>query len=156
GSGLLGVGTGHGWWDELRRKAREVESEVSGPYSGAVANTLFMLVMAYDDSTGRMFLRDDRLRVDWPGLGEQEQFAKASAKMLQIAEALGGTYLKDPIWTALTDHSLVSGHPLGGCAMADNADGGVVNHKGQVFNGGAVNADVHRGLYVMDGSVVPT
>jgi len=156
GSGLLGVGASHGWWDELRQKAREVESELSGPYSGAVANTLFLLVMAYDDSSGRMFLRDDRLRVDWPGLGQQEQFVRASAKMRQIAEALGGTYVKDPIWTNLTHYSLISGHPLGGCAMADNADRGVVNHKGQVFSGGAAGAEVHPGLYVMDGSVVPT
>ena len=87
------MGLVNGWWDELRQKARD---------SGAVANTLFLLVMAYDDSTGRMFLRDDRLRVDWPGLGQQEQFARASAKMRQIAEALGGTYVKDPIWTNLT------------------------------------------------------
>ena len=52
--------------------------------------------------------------------------------------------------------SMISGHPLGGCAMADGADSGVVNHKGQVFSGTISGSDVHAGLYVMDGSVVPT
>ena len=51
---------------------------------------------------------------------------------------------------------MISGHPLGGCAMADGADSGVVNHKGQVFSGTISGSDVHAGLYVMDGSVVPT
>lgn len=41
--------------------------------------------------------------------------------------------------------------------MATDRDSGVVNHKGQVFTGeaGASNTDVHEGLYVMDGSVMP-
>ena len=41
-----------------------------------------------------------------------------------------------------------------GCVMADGPDQGVVNDKGQVFDGGS--GAVHDGLYVMDGSVVPT
>ena len=77
GSGLLGVGASHGWWDELRQKAREVESELSGPYSGAVANTLFLLVMAYDDSTGRMFLRDDRVESGLAGSGATRAICKS-------------------------------------------------------------------------------
>jgi cholesterol oxidase len=154
-SKFLGAEASQGLWDELKGKALEVESELSGAYSGAVANTLFLLAMAYDDSMGRMLLRDDRLRVDWPGLGQQRQFARASDRMRQVSEAIGGTYVQDPVWSQLTGHSLISGHPLGGCAMADNADHGVVNHKGQVFSGIA-GADSHPGLYVMDGSVVPT
>jgi len=103
-----------------------------------------------------MVLRDDRLRVDWPGLGQQPQFATASDKIRGIAEALNGTYVQDPVWSKLTGHSMISGHPLGGCPMADSADRGVVNHKGQVFSGTISGSDVHAGLYVMDGSVVPT
>src|SRR5215472_1007818 len=152
-SKFLGDKANQGIWDELKQKAREVESELLGPYTGAITNTLFLLVMAYDDSAGRMFLHDDRLRVEWPGLGQQQQFAQASDKIRQIAEVLGGTYVQDPVWSKLTGHSMVSGHPLGGCVMADTAERGVVNHKGQVFSS---DGDVHAGLYVMDGSVVPT
>jgi cholesterol oxidase len=155
-SGFLGTEASQSLWNELKQKARAASSELAGPYTGAIANTLFLLCMAYDDSRGRMFLRDDRLRVDWPGLGQQPQFATASDKIRGIAEALGGTYVQDPVWSKLTGHSMISGHPLGGCPMADDAGRGVVNHKGQVFRGTAAGADVHAGLYVMDGSIVPT
>jgi cholesterol oxidase len=155
-SAFLGTEATRGLWDQLKQKARAAESELAGPYTGAIANTLFLLCMAYDDSQGRMVLRDDRLRLDWPGLGQQPQFATASDKIRRIAEALNGSYVQDPLWSKLTGHSMISGHPLGGCAMADGADRGVVNHKGQVFSGTISGSDVHAGLYVMDGSVVPT
>ena len=56
---------------------------------------------------------------------------------------------------------MVTVHPLGGCAMSDDPAYGVVNHLGQVFKGTCDsdnfgNASVHTGLYVADGSVVPT
>jgi cholesterol oxidase len=141
--------------ETIERVSREAQSELHGAHIGATANTLFMLLIAYDDSKGRMFLDHDRLRVDWPGLGNQPQFETASRRMRDVAAALGGIYIQNPIWNELTNHSTVTGHPLGGCVMAESADSGVVNHKGQVFSG-AFGQAVHPGLYVMDGSVVPT
>lgn len=46
----------------------------------------------------------------------------------------------------------VTVHPLGGCAMADDIDHGVVNAWGQVYRSGS---EVHRGLAVLDGAIVP-
>lgn len=58
-------------------------------------------------------------------------------------------------WNTLTNHNLITGHPLGGCVMADSATLlGVVNHRGQVYRGDAADA-VYEGPYVMDGAVVP-
>jgi cholesterol oxidase len=54
----------------------------------------------------------------------------------------------------LTGEDLVTVHPLGGCIMADTAEKGVVNHKGQVFSG-PNGSDVYEGLYISDGSVIP-
>ncbi len=50
--------------------------------------------------------------------------------------------------------SITLTHPLGGCVMAASADDGVVDEFGRVFD--SRTGGVHRGLYVADGSVVPT
>ena len=140
--------------ERARKAYLEIESDLLGAYTGAVRNTLNLILLAYDDSMGRMSLRHDRLRIDWPGLGDQVQFAQASELMRRVAYALGGEYIPNPIWNALTDHSLATAHPLGGCVMADDPDRGVVDHKSRVFTGDS-GGGVHEGLYVMDGSVVP-
>jgi cholesterol oxidase len=43
--------------------------------------------------------------------------------------------------------SLLSVHPLGGVAVAESPEDGVVDHTGQVFG--------HPGLFVADGSLYP-
>jgi cholesterol oxidase len=151
---LVGQDTDHGIWDTLREKAREVTSFLGGPYHGAMQNTQTYLVMTHEQSSGCMDLDGDRLRVSWPGVGDEPIFEKVSQRLFDVTKALGGTYVKNPLWTKLFKHHLVTVHPLGGCAMADSAATGTVNHKGQVFSG-ASGSDVHEGLYVSDGSVIP-
>jgi cholesterol oxidase len=141
--------------DAVRREYREIESKVLGPYTGATRNTSTLILLASDDSAGRMCLSDDRLRIEWPGLGDQPQWTQASQLLQRVSAALGGDYIPNPIWKELTHYTLATAHPLGGCVMADGPDRGVVNHKGQVFTGDA-DGGIHAGLYVMDGSVVPT
>ncbi|MEO6457826.1 MAG: GMC family oxidoreductase [Chloroflexia bacterium] len=153
-SGLLGEDTDAGADDSRRERGREVHSLVRGPYHGAVHNTQTYLVMTHDDSAGRMYLEDDRLRIDWPGVGKQPIFTQVNERLEEATRALGGTYLKNPLWTEWAKHDLVTVHPLGGCAMAESAERGVVNHKGQVFSG-ETGDGVHTGLYVCDGAVVP-
>jgi len=152
---LQGGHAGRGVLDAVEKEYLEAQSKLLGPYTGAVRNTLTLILLAHDDSMGRMSLKQDRLRIDWPGLGTQAQFEKASELLRRVALALGGDYIQNPTWNELTNHNLATAHPLGGCVMADNADGGVVNDKGQIFIGGP-GGDVHEGLYVMDGSVMPT
>lgn len=152
---LFGSQGSQGPWERITAKLREAQSKFFGAYTGATRNTETLILLARDDSMGRMFLNDDRLRIDWPGLGQQPQFEKGSDLMHRATLALGGTYLLNPIWNELTDHNLATAHPLGGCVMADDAGRGAVNHKGQVFSDQSGDA-VHEGLYVMDGSVVPT
>lgn len=140
--------------DKLEKAGQTFESNLLGAYTGAIQNTLFYLVISTDDAAGEMYLEDDRLRIRWRGLGEQSQFNQASELMKQATEALGGTYIPNPIWNELTNHNLITGHPLGGCVMADDAAYGVVNHRGQIFSDKEGNS-IHQGLYVMDGAVVP-
>jgi cholesterol oxidase len=151
---LIGVDTDRGIGDKLREKARELVSLFGGPYHGAMQNTQTYLVMTHEASSGCMRLVDDRVRVSWPGIGEEPIFEKVNQRLIEAAKALGGTFVRNPLWTELFKHRLLTVHPLGGCVMSESAATGVVNHKGQVFSG-TTGSEVHDGLYVADGAVIP-
>jgi cholesterol oxidase len=51
----------------------------------------------------------------------------------------------NPAWSL--GQKLITVHPLGGCAMAETPDHGVVDPRGEVFG--------YPGLYVADGAVMP-
>ncbi|MCB9006639.1 MAG: GMC family oxidoreductase [Ardenticatenaceae bacterium] len=149
-----GKDTDKGLLDFLKEKLREWVSLLLGPYRGAVHHSLIWLVMTHDDSRGQLVLQDDRLRIEWPDIGEQP-FARRVNEFLRRGTAvLGGTFVSNPLWSLLAARPMVTAHPLGGCPMGQAASGGVVNHKGQVFSGEAGTA-VHDGLYVWDGSTIP-
>lgn len=131
-----------------------IETLAAGPYKGPIARTATLLVMGHDEARGELTLEGDRLRVGWPGAASDQCYGRADAAMRQIATGLGGTYVHDPVSSRLLGHRVITVHPLGGCPMADDAAGGVVDHRGRVFAGAAGTA-VHEGLYVWDGSVVP-
>jgi choline dehydrogenase-like flavoprotein len=59
-----------------------------------------------------------------------------------------------PLWNELLGRNLITGHPMGGCVMADDARGGVVDSAGRVYSSDAGTA-VHPGLWVMDAAVIP-
>ncbi len=151
---LLGREGPTGVEKEFREGVQRLASWVDGPYHGAIRDTQTYLVMTHDDGGGRMSLENDRLRIHWPGVGDQPIFEKVNERLQQASEALGGTFVKNPLWTRLLNNSLITVHPLGGCVMGEDAAQGVVNHKGQVFSS-SQGADVYNGLYVMDGSIVP-
>ncbi|MBL8482382.1 MAG: GMC family oxidoreductase [Rhodocyclaceae bacterium] len=151
---LLGEDTDRGLRDALREATRALESKLGGPYVGAIRNTQTYITVAHDDSGGRMYLDADRLRIDWPGVGGQPHFARAAAMMRAATAALGGTFVANPTWNRLTNQQLLTGHPLGGCPMADDAARGVVDHRGRVYAGSSGSA-VHEGLYVMDAAIIP-
>jgi cholesterol oxidase len=153
-AGLLGEDTDRGYSDRVAELRREVESLTKGAYHGALRNTQVYLVMAHDSGNGRISLEHDRVRVAWPGVGSEPIFAAVGERLVEATRPLGGTYLPNPISTRLSGHDLVTVHPLGGCVMAETAEDGAVNERGQVFSGAAGTA-VHEGLYVSDGSVIP-
>jgi cholesterol oxidase len=151
---LVGQEAKSGLEQEVREGARRLASWLEGSYHGAVHNTQTYLVMTHDDGAGRMFLNKDRLRIHWPRVGDQPIFEKVNARMEQASDALGGTFIHNPLWSKLLHNSLITVHPLGGCVMGEEAAHGVVNHKGQVFSS-LEGPDVYSNFYVMDGSVVP-
>jgi cholesterol oxidase len=149
---LVGVETETGIINSIKRQIRILFSLFSA-YTGATDNTQTYLVVNQDDSAGRMFLQDNRLRISWPSVGQSEFIERSRDILKEATKVLGGTFLTTVKWNKWTAQSLLTGHPTGGCAMADEAGGGVVNHKGQVYKG-SIGTDVHEGLYVMDGAVL--
>jgi cholesterol oxidase len=149
-----GIDTDPGLPDRIEELRRELDSLILGPYQGAVRNTQTYLVMSHDDGNGHAVLEEDRLRIRWPGVGGQPIFERISDALQRATKPLGGTYLTSPIWNKLLGERLITVHPLGGCVMAEDAERGAANHKGQVFAGTAGSA-VYEGLYVSDGAVVP-
>lgn len=150
----LGRDTDTGLQDAIQERYRELESLLRNAYYGAMQHTQTLLVMSHDDGAGRLQLVDDRLRVEWPDIGHQPHFAQVNQQLEAVTRATGGTYLINLLWSKLTDQRLITVHPLGGCVMAESAENGVVNHKGQVF-AGIAGSDVYDSLYVCDGAVMP-
>lgn len=151
---IFGKDTDRNLTDFFKEKWRELQSMVRGPYYGVLNNTQVYLVMAHDDSSGKMSLQGDHIEISWKGVGKQKIFNQVGEKLHQATKALGGAYVKNPTFTKLMDYDLVTVHPLGGCVMGESAETGVVDHKGEVFSGKQGTA-LHKGLYVMDGAIIP-
>src|SRR5262249_17122441 len=106
----------------VRQKGREFESLLGGAYKGAVHNTQTYLIMAHEQDSGRMRLQDDRLRIDWPGVGSEPIFETGNERLHEASLALDGVFVHNPTWSPLLRHNLVTVHPLGGCVMAEAAE----------------------------------
>ncbi len=135
----------------------------------ARTNTQTLLGIGHDPSAGiiRLDRKHDRLRFTYPKRAI-EPVASLHEKYIQNIEAQGAVYLPNPGTKPLPDGvtKLLSGprlgggtftvHPLGGCCMAQDAERGVVDDLGRVFDAASPTGGVHPGLYVLDGSIVPT
>jgi hypothetical protein len=173
------------WWFErpFGPRGKDAEDPLA---AGALADhTQVLLAMGHDGSPGRMVWLegDDRsapylLNPEQLGVYVEQQrlFDKTGKKHVHnplwrvlpeaALEAMDGP---KPLQTITTVH------PLGGCVMSEHPDNGVVDHLGRVWvhdpgrrfvsadavqpplNEGYVNSPrTYKGLYVIDGSIVPT
>lgn len=136
------------------------------PSDKALDHTQTYLVMGHDAANGRIRVRDGQgAYIEWP---ESESDSSTSEEeVLRSCEDLGGIFLDNPVLRplprklseALAGPALngthLSVHPLGGAPMGDDFESGVVNHYGAVFDGRSAQS-THSGLFVLDGSIVPT
>jgi cholesterol oxidase len=107
---------------------------------------------AMDGGNGRLYYGRDRLRpwkrrlkLDWDARRSERGVNGLAGAHRRLTQATGGRDLNPITWTIF--RSLVTPHPLGGCAMAASPAAGVVDHRCHVFG--------YPGLYVADGSVFP-
>jgi cholesterol oxidase len=134
-----------------------LQSLVSGVYKGPFAHLQTFFAVSHDSSAGRFSLNEDRLVLSWPGAADEPVYQRLDAALGKIVAQSGGRYIKNPLAGTVMGHQPATAHPLGGCAIGRDREGGVVDHKGRVFDG-AANAGttaVHDGLYVIDGSIIP-
>jgi cholesterol oxidase len=138
------------WQEGLDMLRRSAQDHLGPDVDGATdsRNTAVFLAMGRDSADGRIELLPGthETRVTWRlrenlGLYRTEQRLCAD-----VAKALGGRAVYNPLWSAL--RLPVAVHNLGGCGMADDAAHGVVDGNGEVF--GCPN------LYVFDGSCLPS
>lgn len=117
---------------ELRRKAKDL---------------LVYVGVGTDEAKGTLYLNSrGTLSLHWPGgINNDPVVRSLHASMRAVAESIGRQYV--PNVFSVFGRALTY-HPLGGCAMADTLNAGVVDKRGEVFG--------YPGLYIADGSIVPT
>ncbi len=148
--------------DEKQERERRNHNRPGDPYKfsdGALNHTMLYLIMGHDDAKGTLRLKrdflefDERIEVDWDYAGRQQLFNLINEEIRQHARALGASFLTNPLWQFTRTKNLVTAHPLGGCPLGEEYMHGAVDEFGRVFSG---DGSVHVGLYVADGSLIPT
>jgi cholesterol oxidase len=124
---------------------------------GALNHSMIYLGIGHDSAEGTLVLdHDGHVRLLWGNAPEQAHYQTLSAEMRGHTAALGGTYIANPRWHERLGRNLVTVHPLGGCIMARDAAKGVVDHRGRVYDPSCGLKGIHTGLFVADGSIIPT
>ena len=108
---------------------------------------------AADAANGRLYLArpwwklwgKKTLQLDWDVTASRDAI-QALIDMHKLFSTLTGGEALEPVTWSWAKH-LITPHPLGGCAMSDRPESGVVNGYGEVFN--------YPGLHVADGAVIP-
>jgi len=151
---------------------REESRDWSVLHPKGLTHSQTLLAMAHDPCAGSIALHehDDRLRIRY----DKEAIEKLEERQdrhLRAIEGQGAIFVRNPalhplpaeVSDILSGPRLSNGgftvHPLGGCCMADGPQQGVVDAWGRVFqdrHAADGKPQMHVGLYVMDGSIVPT
>ena len=121
-----------------------IEAMLAG---GNTTRFLPYIGMGTDAANGRLRLRDGAIDVEWNHRASRRLFREIEAAMKDLSRGLRGRYVTSLLWRWPL-RKLLTAHPLGGCVMGDDPGGSVVNHCGEAWN--------YPGLFVADGSVIPT
>ncbi len=147
--------------DEREELARRLRDNPLAPYreDNALNHTMVYLVMGHDDAQGTLYLKTNfldpngMLEIDWDDVGRQPVFTRINEELYRHARALGARFIAAPLWNLMNLRKLVTAHPLGGCPVGEDYHQGAVDEFGRVFAG---DGSTHQGLFVADGSLIPT
>jgi cholesterol oxidase len=127
-----------------------------GIYGDELSRCLILYIATHDDASGRLRLQNDHVVVDWPGYSNAPERVRAEQKVKAMIESMGGLFVANPFTMTAFGGNRIIAHPLGGCAMGETAETGVVAPDGRVFDPAKGPTGVHAGLYVCDGAAVPS
>jgi choline dehydrogenase-like flavoprotein len=143
--------------DRLHELKDGASSLVLGAWNqgGALNRTMVYLVMSHDGNQATLTLQNNKLSLEFIGVGRDHHVKELNRVLLKAANMIGAEFVPNPFSAPLLGHGEISVHPIGGANMSSDGTGtsGVTNHFGQVFKG--ETAEVYDGLVVVDGSVVP-
>lgn len=132
----------------LGSKERNIGDDLSDALDkGSYTEKLFVLLaMGRDRSTGEIKLNQNKkVDIKYNYSDSELHYDRVREQMNAISDKLGGHFIDNPLTHI---HKMVAVHPLGGCPIGSNSENGFVNTEGKVFN--------YEGLYVLDGSIIPT
>ena len=134
-----------------------LKSLINGVYNGPLASLQTFFAVSHDTASGKLVMAGDVVTVSWSDAQREPVYERLDSILNQLVSNVGGGYVKNPLAGSVMGHQPATAHPLGGCAMAQEVSDGVVDHRSRVFDGasGSGSTDVHRGLYVIDGSIIP-
>ncbi|HEY6340516.1 MAG TPA: GMC family oxidoreductase [Bryobacteraceae bacterium] len=127
--------------------------------NAALNHTMLYLVMGHDNARGLILFKkpltepDGLIEISWDQAGQQQIFTRMNEEIRRNARALSASFISNPTWSFFKLRHLITAHPLGGCPMGDDYLQGAVDVYGRVFAG---DGSVHQGLYVTDGSIIPS
>lgn len=143
----------------------------------AIDKTLVVAMIGHDSADGVLAYNegmewndgDGATTIRWRSLRDDPAFIERDRRFKKRLQDSGvkGRAVPNPLWRLLPDEleylfdgengPLLTVHPLGGCVMGDDISQGVVDDCGRVFDADPQAAlAVHKGLVVLDGSIVPT
>lgn len=123
-------------------------SRLPMPHAGNPEHLTFLFGIGRDDAGGEVGLRNGKLDVEWNYAdANRELVASMLEAMEELNEAVyGGSMAPVVTWSGF--RRPLSVHPLGGCALGESREDGVVSPDGEVYG--------YPGLFVADGSVIPS
>ena len=177
---------GDWWFEGPRPAKGEAAQDPLAASASLAQHTQILLTMGHDGSPGRLVWLDRYDRCAPYLLDPQELTTYREQQLMWDRVGKGHVHtplwraLPESAQEMLSGprppHTVTTVHPLGGCVMGDSPETSVVNHLGQVWvhdpgslrdakagpvdppaNHGYVNAPrTYPGLYVIDGSIIPT
>src|SRR5262245_40040971 len=127
-----------------------------GKYGDDMRRSQILYVVAHDDASGRLRLQNNHVIVDWPGYSNAPERVRAELKVKAMIQSMGGVFVGNPFAMTAFGGNRIIAHPLGGCAMGETVEKGVVAPDGRVFDPTKGPKGVYDGLYVCDGAAVPS